>query len=612
LKYYALKIQIILTLAALSFFAIIFTACMLGDDIDTLRDKAGRGRGDGDGNDNGGDGNDGWAVGSLIESVWVPAGSFTMGSDDLEDWDARPTHQVTLTKGFWMGKYQVTQEQYEAVMGYNPSLNTTDNGNPPAPGETDNRRPVENVNWYEAILFCNKLSIKEGLSPAYSKNGSTNPDDWGPVADWIYDSTWDEIQIVEGSAGYRLPTEAQWEYAAKGAKNTEPYFIFSGSDNADEVAWYGYNSGSNGHDGTREVGKKQANELGIYDMSGNVWEWCWNWWEPYTSDEKIDPVGPLGNPSSTSRYFRGGSWLDLIGSVRSAGRGGNDPGHQHSSLGFRVIRPYMIEMVWVPAGSFTMGSNDPNDYNAQPAHQVNLTKGFWMGKYQVTQEQYEDVMGHNPSYFTTANGQPPASGENDRRRPVEQVSWYDVILFCNKLSIMEGLSPAYRINGSTNPNDWGNVPDWYMDSVWDAVQIVEGSMGYRLPTEAQWEYAAKGAKSTGPYFIYSGSNYADDVAWYWENSGGQTREVGKKAPNELGIYDMSGNVWEWCWNWWEEYTSSAKTDPMGPLDASSWSFRVLRGGGWGYSVEDARSAIRGGWYGPNDRYFSIGFRVLRP
>jgi len=262
----------------------------------------------------------------------------------------------------------------------------------------------------------------------------------------------------------------------------------------------------------------------------------------------------------------------------------------------------IIEMVQIPGGSFDMGSNN-GDSNESPVHTVTLSS-FYMGKYEVTQEQWAAVMGSNPSYFKDS----PASGEIQGKRPVECVSWYNALVFCNKLSMMEGLTPAYSISGSTDPAVWGTVPTSNNNTTWDAVEIVAGSTGYRLPTEAQWEYAARGGNGSPGNYEYSGSNNVYDVAWYSGNSGGKTHEVGKKAPNGLGLYDMSGNVLEWCWDWYGSYSSGAQTDPMG---ASSGSFRVLRGGSWDYSAVYLRSAYRY-YFSPFSRYYVLGFRLVRP
>jgi len=259
----------------------------------------------------------------------------------------------------------------------------------------------------------------------------------------------------------------------------------------------------------------------------------------------------------------------------------------------------VIDMVQIPGGSFAMGNNDYNT-NENPVHTVTLSN-FYMGKYEVTQEQWTTVMGSNPSNFKDS----PVSGEVQNKRPVEYVSWYDALVFCNKLSMLEGLSPAYRISGSTDPAVWGTVPT-NSNSTWNAVEIVTGSNGYRLPTEAQWEYAARGGKGSPGNYTYSGSNNLGDVAWYPSNSGDKTHEVGKKTPNGLGLYDMSGNVMEWCWDRYGSYSSGAQTDPMGA--ATSSSYRVDRGGSWGNSMRSTERTIDL----PDFRDDNLGFRLVRP
>lgn len=207
-----------------------------------------------------------------------------------------------------------------------------------------------------------------------------------------------------------------------------------------------------------------------------------------------------------------------------------------------VLQNLVNNMVRIEGGTFTMGatseqSSDAHD-DEKPAHQVTLSS-FSIGKYEVTQEEWQAVMGSNPSHFKGA------------KRPVEKVSWNDCQEFIRKLNQMTGKH-------------------------------------FRLPTEAEWEYAARGGNRSNGY-KYAGSNSLGNVAWYTDNSGGETHPVGQKSPNELGLYDMSGNVWEWCQDWFGSYSSSSQTNPTGP---SIGSFRVYRGGSWNYDARNCRSSIR--------------------
>ena len=254
---------------------------------------------------------------------------------------------------------------------------------------------------------------------------------------------------------------------------------------------------------------------------------------------------------------------------------------------------------------------------------------FWISPNEVTQEEFESVMTGNqngieanPSRFTSN----PAAGEVQERRPVELVSWYDAIVYCNLLSIKEGLTPCYTIKGSTDPALWGTSPTSksagdYAD--WESVICNFDADGYRLPTEAEWEYAARGGQpgisdSTWDN-TYSGSNTINKVAWFYNNSKSKTHEVGKKQANALGLYDMSGNVYEWCWDWYDGsgYPSGTE-DPAGP---DTGSYRVLRGFSWRHSAEtcavsnrhDYNPYFRGtiGDYNPDYRNADFGFRVVR-
>jgi formylglycine-generating enzyme required for sulfatase activity len=240
-------------------------------------------------------------------------------------------------------------------------------------------------------------------------------------------------------------------------------------------------------------------------------------------------------------------------------------------------------------------------------HLVTLTKGFYMGKYEVTQAQYKELMIINPSYFY-GTGRPPASGEVQEKRPVETVSWYDALVFCNKLSMRDGLTPVYSIKWSenTDPASWGEVPT-SSNADWNAVSANWNANGYRLPTEAEWEYACRAGTET----VYNtGDTISNSTGWYSSNSDSKTHEVGKKPPNAWGLYDMHGNVWEWVWDWYGSsyYTASgAGTDPKGLL---SGSYRVYRGGSCYNTAGNLRSAFRNN-YGPSGRYSYLGLRLAR-
>ena len=246
---------------------------------------------------------------------------------------------------------------------------------------------------------------------------------------------------------------------------------------------------------------------------------------------------------------------------------------------------------------------------------------FWISPYEVTQEEFESLMAGNTngikpnsSWFDSN----PAEGEVQERRPVEWVSWYDAIVYCNLLSMKEGLTPCYTIKSSTDPAAWGTSPtsagaEDYDD--WKSVTCNFDADGYRLPTEAEWEYAARGGKTgitDGSWDnTYSGSTTPDDVAWCYDNSGVKTHEVGKKQSNSLGLYDMSGNVFEWCWDWNNVSIGypSGTEDPAGP---DTGSYRVNRGGGWRSSASDCTVSDRGsGGSSPWSRYYDHGFRLVR-
>jgi formylglycine-generating enzyme required for sulfatase activity len=258
-----------------------------------------------------------------------------------------------------------------------------------------------------------------------------------------------------------------------------------------------------------------------------------------------------------------------------------------------------------------MGSGRSGNYfQENPIRQVTVSS-FWMGKYEVTQEEWYSLM------WTTAADllglrnllYPPTEQNNwkvevlygeGEKYPIYYVTWYEAVEFCNRLSAAAGLKAAYTIDKGTDP--WTVACDFT-------------APGYRLPTEAEWEYAARGG-NTGTNFVYSGSDNVDDAAWYKENSGGNTHPAGGKAPNDLALYDMSGNVNEWCWDWSQpDYygvTSTSVENPTGPADNSvSGNFRATRGGDFVDTADNVWTTDRGG-IAPHARFRSLGFRVVRP
>ncbi len=225
-----------------------------------------------------------------------------------------------------------------------------------------------------------------------------------------------------------------------------------------------------------------------------------------------------------------------------------------------IIENLIANMVYVEGGTFTMGATSEQGSDAHsdesPTHSVTLSN-YYIGKYEVTQAEWAAVMGSNPSNFT-----------GDDNLPVECVSWNDCQEFIKKLNAKTGLN-------------------------------------FRLPTEAEWEYAARGGNKSRGY-KYAGSNNIADVAWYGDNSGDKTHAVGTKQPNELGLYDMSGNVWEWCSDWFGSYSSASQTNPMG---ASSGSIRVHRGGSWYNDAWNCRVSRRND-FNPDFRNYVLGLRLV--
>ena len=308
------------------------------------------------------------------------------------------------------------------------------------------------------------------------------------------------------------------------------------------------------------------------------------------------------------------------------------------------------DMLWINGGWFRMGNNadkGPNNSTLVAIeHDVGLT-GFWMGRYEITQEEWVDIMEIDDPLkypFTFKNA---VANESETaapgKLPAETINWYSALVFCNKKSSREGLTPAYMIKGSTNPSTWGTTVPTTSDADWNNVQIVAGANGYRLPTEAQWEYACRaGANPRTEY--YGGDTINNDTGWYTANSNNTTHKIGLKPNvisqgNAWGLYDMHGNVAEWCWDKWGVFTSASAVNPSGPttstvasgydVDGTSGFDRVVRGGGYSHAAALLRSSYRTpvNGYGTGFNYFGIinaycfypyssyayvGLRLVRP
>ena len=435
------------------------------------------------------------------------------------------TYNHITSGSFYISKYECTQGLWRKVMGNNPSEFT---GN--------DSLPVENVSYNDVQEFILKLNAKTGKT-------------------------------------YRLPSSDEWEYAARGGTKSMEY-VYSGSDDVDEVAWcFGFE--------THPVGAKAPNELGIYDMSGNVHEW--------TNTEIVINKYDFRMVAGGSHMVAGGSHdADFC---RVSSRVFRKSDYRGNNVGFRLIldaadKPagiHNIDMVFVEGGTFAKKEDR------------NITvRDFYMLKYEVTQGLWREVMGSFPSN-REGESVSPEYGIGDNY-PVYYVSWDDVQGFIRKLNAMTGKK-------------------------------------YRLPADAEWEYAARGGNRSRGY-VYSGGNNIDDVAWYgydssdfdsksgWKkfggNSNGKVHPVGAKRANELGIHDMSGNVSEWT-N--DPHVPPKKATPIWPLDLDCCvtpfpipeiqiSYYITRGGSWYFDTKDCRIPSRE-IEDQDGRYPHMGFRLAR-
>ena len=594
------------------------------------------------------------------EMVAVPAGSFEMGNSfGAAHPEELPVHTVNVS-AFTIDKFEVTKSLWDEVATW-AAANGYDIG--PADGDSKAaNHPVWSVSWYVAAKWANARSELEGLTPCYTVSGS------------VYRTGQNNPDCNWGANGYRLPTEAEWERAARGGA-TGHRFPWSDADtiqharaNYESSSSYTYDTSSTrgshpDYDNgpmpyTSPVGSFAPNAYGLCDMAGNVWEWCWDWSDEgyYASSPGTDPRGPA---SGTQRVLRGGSCGSSADNLRVANRGWNLPAYEGSYLGLRLARtaPAPAEMALIPAGGFLMGDS-LGDWNLAgesvspelPVHTVYVS-AFYMDRYEVTMALWNEVaswaVAHGYdlelavlSYDRSQLVTDVAAKASDE--PVYNVSWYEAAKWANARSEKEGLTPCYTFGGDVYRSGWEDDPSGESDPDCDW-----SANGYRLPTEAEWEKAARGG-ATGLRFPWSDvdtidyeranyyggghSAYSYDTSPageyhhpdYYPNDYNvpepYTSPVGDFAPNGYGLYDMAGNVDEWCWDWYDEsyYASSPESDPHGP-PSGPWEeddptffmpFRVVRGGDWNGPAYYSRVASRM-YVWPVDYGMTLGFRLVR-
>ena len=393
----------------------------------------------------------------------------------------------TTHKGLYFGKYQVTQAQWQAIMGNNPSEFTGDSS-----------RPVEQVSWNDCQEFIKKLNAR--------------------------------TEVKSAGIIFRLPTDEEWEYVCRAGSKGKYGLLADGREGTlDEMGWYKDNSRGKTH----PVGQKKPNAWGLYDMHGNVWEWT---------------ASALGS----SRILRGGGFCDIASYCESDFRLWCDLDRRYGSLGFRLVALNKVEAERIAREETECIAREKAVAESIIKDMVQIPdstthKGLYFGKYEVTQTQWQAIMGNNPSHH-----------KGDLSRPVERVFWNDCQEFINKLNAR--------------------------------AEVKQAGLIFFLPTSEEWEYACR-AGSTGKYGLLADGREGtlDEIGWYSDNSGNQTHSVGQKKPNAWGLYDMHGNVWEW--------TASECDD-----------CRICRGGGWINCAESCEADVR--FYNrPDFRLNFLGFRL---
>ena len=457
--------------------------------------------------------------------------------------------------------------------------------------EIDSVETGMRYNWWQSVAECNRMSREQGYTPCYSLHGETDERKWGtPPESCEFDimEVWANIECDFNANGYRLPTTAEWEWAARGGTKSKGY-KYSGSNNIDEVAWY---------DGNTEVDKryfdrggpapdingnlwqtpaqKKPNELGLYDMSGNMSEWCWDWYWPYSEFPQTNPTGYSDSKCSLHcKSLRGGGWTSHAESCEvTAYDCGETMTESTGYVAFRVCRSLTADHY----DTITLEDNDTNRQALKPVMKyvpcANAPESLNIEPYELAETELSREL------YSLVRGTELYQPEGNL--PQEGISWYEAVELCNLLSMMYGYTPCYSLRGKTDPKDWHNKDGL----AWKKMKCNFSADGYRLPTETEWNFAAESGK-TGEKMVRE--------CWYGENSGGRSHAVlDSKWSNALGMYNIYGNVQEWCWD------AVAKNSPR----------KVLKGGDYGSSREQCSWRVRSSEM-PDSTELAAGLRLCR-
>ena len=536
-----------------------------------------------------------------VEIIPVEGGTFKMGRNK-GNWNEKPAHKVTLDD-FYIGKYEVTNEQFARFLNEYQSEMVKS-------GQDSGQIMIELSNWN-----IEKIDNVWGAKVGYNNS---------PVQNVSWYGANEFCKWADG----RLPTEAEWEYAARGGVKSKGY-KFSGSNILDSVAWYKNNYKRYVH----SVGTKMPNELGIYDMNGNVREWCEDWYDAW-----YYRISPRKNPCNTKmpsrkgqRIIRGGAYYTGKKQANIYFREKKIPQTVIFYQGFRIcwendfkkrkkalvsleyhdtngksnknnkkVNKSQIqqslkrkfEMIYVKGGSFTMGNKKAGSLE-HVEHKVTLDD-FYISNLEISNEQF-------CKFLNEYGSEKVKLGDYHGKLMIELSSKY----IYNDWGV-------HKIWDKWQPADtYENFPVIYV--TWYGAYEYCKWAGGRLPTEAEWEYAARGASSRNAT-TYSGSNSAWRVSWNETNSGELSHPVGTKRPNKLGLYDMSGNVWEWCEDTYSKYyyKRSPKYNPCNNYGHNENVFKCIRGGSYSRPLQLAKTYQRNAMHPLLSNYSDVGFRIVKP